>query len=111
MHRQISFERSEMSAVGQRRPAQGTDDAKRHPLLGLGRYLLAMAQRFLTAQRTFLRIRRDEDLLRQMSDHQLRDIGLARLPGGHFAPLGRDLWREQPVQNLNTETGAPRHRP
>lgn len=100
MYEQISFERSGRPAVHPRQPAAGTPDARSHPLLRLGQHILAKAQRFLTEQRTLLRVRRDEELLRQMSDYQLRDIGLERLPGGHFAPLSRDPWLEQPAQIL-----------
>ncbi|NDW05698.1 DUF1127 domain-containing protein [Jiella pacifica] len=73
-----------------------TDGAKRHPVVRLGRHLVAWAWRFLNAHRERLRIRRDEERLRQMSDHELRDIGLHHLPGGHFGRILPDPWTRQP---------------
>jgi len=99
MYREISFDRARTPEIGSRRRPARTEAAD-HPVLRWGLQVLAAAGRFLAAYKERLRIRRDEELLRQMSAHQLRDIGLERLPGGHFAPISRDPWLEQPVQIL-----------
>lgn len=96
MYKENSFERPRSTAPRAGRPATGSGDAQRHPLLRLIRPILTTARRLLAMQRERMRIRRDEELLRQMSRDQLRDIGLERLSDGHFAPIAREPWLEEP---------------
>lgn len=68
------------------------DNAKRHPSGRFWRGMLATAQGIWLAYQQRLRFQRDEEILRQMSRHELNDIGLDRLPDGHFGPLVPDPW-------------------
>ena len=114
MHEEISFERSVAPAMRSRRLAAEAVLPKRHAVLRVWRRVLGQACRFPAALRERMRIRRDEERLRQMSDCQLRDIGLQHLPGGHFGRIPPDLWTKQPARPAGRGNGMrpyPSHVP
>ncbi|ORE86524.1 hypothetical protein ATO4_26055 [Aurantimonas sp. 22II-16-19i] len=114
MSKEISFERSGAPADRPRRLAAETAFPKRHPWLRLWRDVLAKARDLLVAHKARLRIRRDEQRLRQMSDFELRDIGLQHLPGGHFGRIPPDQWTRQPSRPTDSGSGMrpyPSHAP
>lgn len=114
MSEEISLERSVAPAMRSRRLAAGAVLPKRHPLLRLWRHILAKTRGLVSAQRARLRIRRDEQRLRQMSESELRDIGLQHLPGGHFCRIPPDLWTRQPSRPTHRGNGMrpyPSHLP
>ncbi|MCO6404482.1 MAG: DUF1127 domain-containing protein [Aurantimonas endophytica] len=55
---------------------------------------LVQARGMVAALNEMLRRHRDEERLREMPDHQLRDIGLQRLSGGHFVRISPIPWQQ-----------------
>ena len=98
MYKQIILERPGKTAGRYQQVTAARGEMRCHPLLWLGRQIREKLQILLAAYKERLRIQRDIEILRQMSGHQLRDIGLERLPGGHFGPISPDRPGEQPAK-------------
>jgi uncharacterized protein YjiS (DUF1127 family) len=58
-------------------------------LSGAGEFLLAFPRALFRAARRAWKTHADEKLLRELSDHQLRDIGIRR---EHISHIVRDGW-------------------
>lgn len=77
-------------------PMSPSQDGKpsRRPARRLLQQVLVQARAMVAAVNEMLRCHRDRERLREMPDHQLRDIGLQRSSGNHFVRITPIPWEQ-----------------